>query len=179
MHPNHPFLHRPSFNCAVNALYQCTEEPVPTTYQRNGWPASVHPFSFNGEDYISNGQSLVPISVHIAAFQLLMALSIGATLQIRSRRYSHNPKIFFNAAMGMSSRVFGSISLPVLQCVLLVIVHSLIDPDGYDAWTLTHVAMAHSVDLGLHREASDSGLFSTSIMEMRRRVFFCVYSLDR
>ncbi|KAK0121939.1 hypothetical protein ONS95_010213 [Cadophora gregata] len=179
MHPNHPFLHYPSFNSAVHALYQCVEGPTPTSFQANGWPASAQPFPYNGEEDMSGGSRQFSISVYIGAFQLLMALSIGATLQIRRQRYSHNPKTFFNTATNLSNHVFGNISLPVLQCVLLVVVHGLIDPDGCDVWTLTHVAMAHSIDLGLQREASNSGLFNTTATDIRRRVFFCVYSLDR
>jgi hypothetical protein len=179
MHPNHPFLHRPSFNSAVDALYQCVAVSAVASPQHNGWPASLQPFPYNGEESISQGQPHTLISPHVAAFHVFIALSIGATLEIRSRRYSHNPNFFFSSAISLSTRVFGSISLPVLQAVLLVIVHSLIDPNGYDIWTLSHIAMSHAVDLGIHREVSSSGRFSLTSIEMRRRVFFCVYSLDR
>ncbi|RDW61670.1 hypothetical protein BP5796_11562 [Coleophoma crateriformis] len=179
MHPNHPFLHRPSFTCAVDALYHCAAAPEKASFQYNGWPTNIPPFPYNGEEYILQGQKLITISAHVAAFQLLIALSIGATLQIRSRKYTHNPKAFFNSAISISNHVFDSISLPVLQAVLLTIVHSLIDPDGCDAWTLTHIAMAHAVDLGIHREVSrSSDRFSPTSIEIRRRVFYCVYSLD-
>lgn len=115
----------------------------------------------------------------MAAFQLFVALSIGATLQIRKRKYNHNPSTFFKSAISLSKHVFGTISMPVLQSVLLLIVHSLIDPEGCNnVWTLTHIAMAHGIDLGIHREVGDSGKFST-LAEMRRRIFFCAYSLDR
>jgi hypothetical protein len=179
MFPNHPFLHRPSFKCVVDALYDYIAEPTHSSAQNNGWSSSVKPFPYNGEEDISGSQKTIPISIHVAAFQLLLALSIGATLQIRSRRYSHNPKIFFQAATSLSNHVFGTISLPILQSILLVVVHSLIDPDGYDVWTLIHIAMAHAVDLGIHREASKSGLFGSTAIEIRRRVFYCIYSLDR
>ena len=163
----------------MDALYECLAVSVKASSQHNGWPASVQSFSYNGEDYISQGLKIIPISAHVAAFQLLIALSVGATLQIRSRRYSHDPKIFFHSAISLSNCVFGSISLPSLQSILLVIVHSLVDPDGYDVWTLTHIAMAYAVDLGIHREVSGLGIFSSTATEMRRRVFFCVYTLDR
>ncbi|KAH6708928.1 transcription factor domain-containing protein [Leptodontidium sp. MPI-SDFR-AT-0119] len=88
--------------------------------------------------------------------------------------------MLFKSAISLSKHVFGTISMPVLQSVLLLIVHSLIDPDGCNnVWTLTHIAMAHSIDLGIHREVGNSGKFSGLAAEMRRRVFFCAYSLDR
>ncbi|PVH85582.1 hypothetical protein DL98DRAFT_48820 [Cadophora sp. DSE1049] len=179
-HPNHPFLHRPSFETIVDALYQCVSCPVETPIQYNGWPSTVQPFAYNGEEHTYRGNRVIPISAHVAAFQLLVALSIGATLQIRKKKYSHSPGTFFNSAISLSKNVFGSISIPVLQSVLLLIVHSLIDPDGCNnVWTLTHIAMAHGIDLGIHREVGNSGKFSILAAEMRRRIFFCVYSLDR
>jgi hypothetical protein len=178
MHPNHPFLHRPSIEKIVDALYQCASSPSDTPIQYNGWPSNVEPFEYNGEECSGPGR-LIPISAHVAAFQLLITLSIGATVQIRNRKYSHNPGLFFNSAISLSKHVFGTISLPVLQAILLLIVHSLIDPEGCNVWMLTHIAMAQVVDLGIHREVGGSGKFSNIAVDMRRRVFFCVYSLDR
>ncbi|OBT73694.1 hypothetical protein VF21_06213 [Pseudogymnoascus sp. 05NY08] len=159
MHPNHPLLHRPSFRCTVDALYQGIAEPSDAPLQHNGWAASVQPFSYNGEDYISEGKRLIPISAHIAAFQLLMALSMAQHYR-------------FEVGDTATTRKSSS-SLPS-TCPAV-----LIDPGGCDVWTLTHIAMAYAVDLGIHREASTLGLFSSTAIELRRRVFFCVYSLDR
>ena len=147
-HPNHPFLHRPSFERIVDALYQCISCTAETPIQYNGWPSTVQPFAYNGEEHTYRRNRVIPISAHVAAFQLLVALSIGATLQIRKKKYSHSPGAFFTSAISLSKNVFGSISIPVLQSVLLLIVHSLIDPDGCNnVWTLTHIAMAHGIDL--------------------------------
>ena len=179
MHPNHPFIHRPSFEKVVDSLYQCASNRLNSLIQYNGWPSTIDAFDYNGEEYVSYGHRLMPISAHVAAFQLLIALSIGATLQIRSRKYTHNPTIFFKSAISLAEHVFGTISLPVLQAVLLLILHSLITPEGCDVWVLTHIAMAHAIDLGLHREIGSSGRFTRVAVEMRRRIFFCVYSLDR
>jgi hypothetical protein len=179
MHPNHPFLHRPSFDGVVDALYECMVAPKDSPIQYNGWPTAVLPFTYNGEEHMSHGRKLIPVSAHVAAFQLFLVLSIGATLQIRRRKYNHNPATFFRAAVGISDHVFGIISLPVLQAILLLIIHSFIDPEGCDVWTLTHIAMAHAVDLGIHREVGSSGKFNQTAVDMRRRIFFCAYALDR
>lgn len=120
-----------------------------------------------------------PTMVKITFQKVKVSSQSRSNVTDSSRRYSHNPKIFFHSAIDLSNRVFGSVSLPSLQSILLVVVHSLINPGGCDVWTLTHIAMAHAVDLGIHLEASTSGLFSSTAIELRRRVFFCVYSLDR
>ena len=120
MHPNHPFIHRQSFENVVDSLYQCASNQLTSPIQYNGWPSTIDAFDYNGEEYLSHGHRLIPISAHVAAFQLFIALSIGATLQIRRRKYTHDPTIFFKSAISLSEHVFGTISLPVLQSSLAV-----------------------------------------------------------
>lgn len=163
----------------VDALYTCAATEPPFLLQHNGWPESVKAFEYNGEEHVSNGHKLIPVPVHVAAFELLLVLSIGATLQTRRRLYHHNPETFSNSAMSLSKYVFNSISLPSLQAILLLLVHSLVGPSGNDIWTLSHLAMAHSIDLGIHREVGDNLKLSKVAVETRRRVFFSVYAFDR
>lgn len=163
----------------VDALYICAATEPRSQLQHNGWPATVEAFDCNGEEHFSNGRKLIPIPVHVAAFQLLLVLTIGSTLQIRRRQYHHNPEMFFSSAMSLSNHVFDGISLPSLQAMLLLLVYSLVDPGGNDIWTLTHLALAHSIDLGIHREVGVNMKFSKVAVEMRRRIFFSVYSFDR
>jgi hypothetical protein len=163
----------------VDALYVCAATGPCPLLQHNGWPATVQPFDCNGEEHISNGRKLIPIPVDVATFQLLVVLSIGANLQIRRRLYHHNPGTFHSSGMLLSDQVLNSISLPSLQAILLLLVHSLVGPGGAEIWTLTRLAMSHCVDLGIHREIGDSMKFSKVAVEMRRRIFFSVYSFDR
>ena len=163
----------------VDNLYKCVESLPNCRIQYNGWPADIIPFTYNGDEHYCGHRPLVPISAHVAAFQLLIALSIGATLQIRARKYTHNPNTLFKSAISLAQHVFDGISLPILQAVLLLALHSLMDPEGCNIWTLIHIATAHSIDLGIHREVGDSNKFSALSVQMRRRIFYCVYTLDR
>jgi hypothetical protein len=163
----------------VDALYICAATEPYSLLQHNGWPDTLQSFDYNGEQHISNGRNLIPIPVEVATFQLFLVLSIGANLQIRRRMYRHNPETFFNSAMSLSDRVLSTITLPSLQATLLLLVHSLVVPGGCDLWTITRLAMAHCVDLGLHREVGERMKFSKLAVEMRRRTFFSVYSFDR
>lgn len=163
----------------VDALYFCASIESFSSLQHNGWPATLQGFDFNGEQHIVHGRKSIPIPIDVATFQLFLVLSIGANLQIRRRLYHHNPEIFFRYAMALADRVLSIISLPSLQSTLLLLVHSLVVPGGIDLWTTTRLAMAHCVDLGLHRELGERMKFSRVAVEMRRRIFFSVYSLDR
>ena len=163
----------------VDALYMCAATEQSSPLQHNGWPEIVEAFDYNGEEHMSNGRILIPIPVQVAAFQLLLVLSIGATLQIRRRLYHHDPELFFNSAMTLSKYVFNNISLPSLQAILILLVYTLVGPSRHDVWTLSHIAMAHSIDMGIHREIEDNLKLSKVAVEMRRRIFFSVYSFDR
>jgi hypothetical protein len=163
----------------VDALYMCAATGPFSLLQHNGWPATLQAFDCNGEQHVSNGRKLFSIPVDVATFQLFLVLSTGANLQIRRRLYYHNPETFFSSAMSLSNLVLSTISLPSLQAVLLLLVHSLVVPGGSEIWTLARLAMAHCVDLGLHREIGERMKLSKLAVEMRRRIFFSVYSFDR
>ena len=179
VHPNHPFLHRPTFDWMVNALYACAATEPPLLLQHNGWPKGVEAFDCNGEEHAANGRKLIPIPVHTAAFQLLLVLSIGAMLRTRRRLYQHDPEKFVDSAASLSKHVFSSISLSSLQATLILLVHSLVGPSCNDIWTLTRLAVAHSIDIGIHREIGHKLKLSKVAVEMRRRLFYCVYVFDR
>lgn len=64
--------------------------------------------------------------------------------------------------------------------MLLLAVQSLIEPAGVDVWTLSHVAMAHCIDLGLQREPGGTSTDDSAVVAtVQRFIFYTVYSLDR
>lgn len=81
-------------------------------------------------------------------------------------------------AMLAASETFSNISVVSLQGILLLAVQSLIEPAGVNIWTISHMAMSHCIDLGLHREPNDSEMSMTAITVVRF-IFYTVYSLDR
>lgn len=81
-------------------------------------------------------------------------------------------------AMLAASETFSNISVVSLQGILLLVVQSLIEPAGINIWTISHMAMSHCIDLGLHREPNDSEMSVTAIAVLRF-IFYTVYSLDR
>lgn len=179
IHIDHPFLHPASLVRAYNALRSCVERGYRGSVDRNGWIHDIDSFPYNGKIDMLAGQKLTPISVFTAVFHVFMAMSLAATVLTRKKNYDFSPSRFHSVAISTASECFSSISTPALQAILLLAVQSTIEPAGLSVWTLSHLAMSHCVDLGLHREPSDNSETSSCANTVRRFIFYTIYSLDR
>ena len=171
-------MHIPSLLQTLHALFYAASAEPGVSIGHNGWPDGSPIFKFNGETAFLAGRQVNPISIYTAAFHAFMVFDIAAYLKNRRGVFNYEPTKFYRAAMQMAAHCFTSITLPALQGVLLLTIHSLVTPADMNIWTLTHICMAHCLDLGLHRE---SELNSTSLTAtvLRRLVFSSVYHLDR
>jgi hypothetical protein len=140
--------------------------------------ASVEPFPYNGDFDKPRGQNSTPVSVFIATFHVFMVFTLAATVRTRERVYDFAPNQFYRVAMSVAPETFSSTSIASLQATLFLAVHSLRTPAELNIWTLTYVAMAHCIDLGLHRNPREGQLSRTAITT-RQMIFYCVYNLDR
>ncbi|KAF1817404.1 hypothetical protein P152DRAFT_469844 [Eremomyces bilateralis CBS 781.70] len=70
-------------------------------------------------------------------------------------------------------------SLQSIQAMLLLAVYATFDPHHFDSWTLVGAASRAMVDLGIHQDPSKSVKMPKQKLELRRRIFYCVYALDR
>lgn len=113
----------------------------------------------------------------VVAFVAFMVFNIAAIVKVRLRVYEFPPDRYYRAAVFFSPDCFSQITLPTLQSLIMLIVHCLHTPADANLWTLIHVAMAHCVELGSHREQPAEAL--THDREIQQMVFYTTYSLDR
>lgn len=67
-----------------------------------------------------------------------------------------------------------------LQAILLLTFYSLLNPDKGSVWFLVGLATRTCVDLGYHNEtAHQVETLDPLELEMRRRLFWITYNLDR
>lgn len=66
-----------------------------------------------------------------------------------------------------------------IQALVLWTIYATMDPHHFDSWTLVGAASRAMVDLGIHQDPSKNKAISRPKLEVRRRVYWCVYSLDR
>ncbi|KAL8661135.1 MAG: hypothetical protein Q9202_005850 [Teloschistes flavicans] len=70
-------------------------------------------------------------------------------------------------------------SLQSIQLILLLVQYSIQDPHHLDSWYLVGAAARMMVDLGLHQDPPRSVKMKDAQLDLRRRIFHSVYSVDR
>ncbi|WVW84315.1 hypothetical protein I302_106349 [Kwoniella bestiolae CBS 10118] len=117
-----------------------------------------------------------------AAFFILMILAISAQLTrerplaglLRAEDYYTLASPYLNVIVTLHN-------LANIQGLLLLAVYSLRDSKGPSVWYLTGVTLRLCIGMGLHRNAAGWALRTLSKydIEMRKRVFWSCYILDR
>ncbi|KAK6391086.1 hypothetical protein LTR65_004843 [Meristemomyces frigidus] len=66
-----------------------------------------------------------------------------------------------------------------VQALVLLTEYAMLDPHHLDSWSLIGAASRAMVDLGIHQDPPKGTSMSKGKLELRRRIFHCVYALDR
>ncbi|KAF1738989.1 Positive regulator of purine utilization [Beauveria bassiana] len=66
-----------------------------------------------------------------------------------------------------------------IQSLLLLTIYSLLDPAHFDSWHLLGFTARACVDLGFHQDPPTSSSSDRTALDIRRRIFYSVYALDR
>ncbi|CAG9961946.1 unnamed protein product, partial [Clonostachys byssicola] len=146
VHPQFPFLHRPTFLEYEDAVMSACENgltPNPV------WSYFVY---------------------MVAAVGSLTGPLAGSTL----------PEGLYAAGEELYEHVLQLNNLEAIQAMLCCAMYSLRSPIGVSIWTLSGLAIRQCVELGLHRDIPWAKVDPNTLKtQMRRRVFWCSYNLDR
>jgi hypothetical protein len=116
----------------------------------------------------------------IASFQVGMVLAISATILSRRVKLPFSGEGFAATAITFLEQLDIEHSLQGLQCLLLLTMYTLHSSFlGFNAWYLNYQAIAAVLDLGLQRDVRAGRSMTFLEQEMRTRVFWVVYTLDR
>ncbi|KAF2155474.1 hypothetical protein K461DRAFT_266744 [Myriangium duriaei CBS 260.36] len=116
----------------------------------------------------------------IAYFQVTMVLSISALITSRRSRVELPANGWCAAALARFNSVQVENSLEGLQSLLLLLVYAMHSPSSkFNAWFINYQCIAMVLDLGLQRDPGNAAPLSRHQREMRTRIFWVVYSLDR
>lgn len=83
------------------------------------------------------------------------------------------------AALQHAEAVLHPGAISSVQALVLLTEYAMLDPHHFDSWSLIGAASRAMVDLGLHQDPPKGTEMSKGKLEVRRRVFHCVYALDR
>lgn len=70
-------------------------------------------------------------------------------------------------------------TITTVQALLFLAEYAMVDPHHFDSWSLIGAASRAMLDLGLHQDPPKGTAISKAKLELRRRVYWCVYMLDR
>lgn len=146
----YPFFEESSFYASIDAVYRAEES--------KGFVAS--PFD--------------EFSV-----RLVLAIAHAGRMQQRGDGNYMAAIGHVSAALAHAEHVLRPGSIASVQAMLLLHEYSMIDPHHFDSWGLIGAASRAMVDLGLHQDPPRSASISKAKLELRRRVFWCVYGFDR
>ena len=118
-------------------------------------------------------------SSHHWTVHMVLAIAAGATSQNRGDSNHQTALRHLVAALNHAEAVLHPGAISGVQGILLLAQYSLIDPVHFRTWDLIGMASRVMVDLGLHVELSPETKITKDNLDMRRRVFYCVYALDR
>lgn len=157
VHLQYPFLHQPTFEGCLQAV--CHGEAA----------ARLPP------GYLMT----------TARFHIFLVLSIGAHImstRTGGRPGGCNSDGYYTEALRLSDAIVLTGTLQGAQSSLLLAMRSLYVAEGWNLWYLNAIIMATCTELGLHRKVNDLAgeqSCASSKAALKRRVFWCAYSLDR
>jgi len=114
-------------------------------------------------------------------WMLRMVLAVAsASVSYQNNDKSHQRALaLVSEALTYAEDVLRPGSIPCIQAILLLAQYALVDPGRFRSWHLVGMAVRVAVDLGLHQDPPAEVMSNTNRLDLRRRVFHCLYSLDR
>ncbi|KAK1724888.1 hypothetical protein CaCOL14_001875 [Colletotrichum acutatum] len=115
---------------------------------------------------------------HRSIMHLIYAIS-ARFLQLTKKPCEVDPQKHLAAALEPMDYILEQHNLATVQFLLLLAVHGTRSPYGAGAWSQVRYAVTLCIELGLHRKQSNTSTHNPRDLEIRRRVFWSCYCLDR
>ena len=143
------------------------------------YPVLTYTAIFGSYGAIYHSRSSGSQAMHHWNIRLTLALALISRSTVREDSHYKEAVHHVSAALELVEQVIQPGSIAGIQAVLLLTLYSLYDPPHFNSWYLIGVASRMMIDLGLHQEPPGELKVKPSQLELRRRIFYCTYSLDR
>ncbi|KAF7559541.1 hypothetical protein G7046_g4622 [Stylonectria norvegica] len=114
-------------------------------------------------------------------WMVYMVLAIGSVAQSRRNQdeYYVNGVEFASRALNYADGSLAPGYVTHIQSLLLLTQYAMLDPAHFDSWHLIGITARAVVDLGFHQDPPIAHVSDKSALDMRRKIFYSVYALDR
>ncbi|KAI9171468.1 Positive regulator of purine utilization [Paramyrothecium foliicola] len=110
-----------------------------------------------------------------------LVLAIGSTAQsqrVGDEHYTSGVD-FVGQALIYADRALAPGYVTQIQSLLLLTQYAMLDPAHFDSWHLIGFTARAIVDLGFHQDPPLSSVSDRITLDMRRKIFYSVYAIDR
>ncbi|KAL1891587.1 hypothetical protein Cpir12675_004896 [Ceratocystis pirilliformis] len=130
------------------------------------------------EDLLENDGRIIKDS---DCFLFWVVLAIGATAQSRENgdQFYTMGVDYVARALPYADKAMMSGYVGQIQSLVLLTQYAMLDPAHFDAWHLIGFANRAAIDLGYHQDPNREIPGEREKLDQRRRIFYCVYALDR
>jgi len=142
----------------------------------------LYPFLHEQSHYklVNNVYSSLSQSSPADKFQVTMVLAISSIILSKRFPIPYTGEGLCTTAMEHMDQIDFQSSAKGVQCLLLIAMFTLYSPFlGINPWYLNYQCLAVALDLGLQRDVLVSNSVSPFEREMRTRMFWAIYSIDR
>ena len=151
------------------------------------YPAVYEPMVWSQLENVRKALAAVDVPVVAPSFDFLIVyllLAISATLSSsksgdQSRCMAFSASLFEEGIRHLNIRSHVPSDLAGLQATLLILQYATINPRCANVWILSGAAMRSCLELGLHREPPNASELDLLTLDLRRRVFWSAYGMDR
>jgi hypothetical protein len=127
--------------------------------------------------YSNNGQQ-ADVHDHFMV-RIVMAIASASRSQQRGDPQHIDAIGHICAAMNCTEEVIRPGSVSSIQALVLLTEYAMLDPHHFDSWSLIGAASRAMVDLGIHQDPPKGLPMPKGKLDLRRRIFWCIYALDR
>lgn len=113
------------------------------------------------------------------SLRMVLAIASASMSHQRLNNNSQRAMSLVSAALDYAEDVLRPGSMLGIQAVLLLAQYSLVDPEHFRQRFLVGMTARLMVDLGLHQDPPVEVFPDQDRLDQRRRLFYCIYSLDR
>ncbi|KAL2693684.1 hypothetical protein Neosp_000245 [[Neocosmospora] mangrovei] len=111
---------------------------------------------------------------------LYLVMSIGCTTLERASRVPRNTAKQFKVAYAeIIQECVCRDSIESVQILMLLALYSLFDPAGALVYSIVGIAARQAVTIGLTRRPADENTYPPAETELRHRLYWSIYALDR
>jgi hypothetical protein len=165
--------HMPSRQSAI-ALVQYYMANIYSLY-----PAFSETALYNVLDQVYSMQDRIVKDTEYWLLYMVLAIGSSAQSQVKNDQYYIDGLYLASRALRHADRALMPGYTTQIQSLILLTQYSTLDPAHFDSWHLIGFTCRAVIDLGFHQDPPTEQLSDKSLLDMRRKTFYCVYSLDR